>query len=156
MISPSATITGAAITGLTSPTYTWTADNPPDSNRKAWVVTAVGGTQTGVIVHKNEMPFKVTAGRPKAVKVPGARSITTGQFLQGGKNEYSFVFVKGANITGSATNPQYDNIVARLSVSVPATIGNDSIQLDALFSFMGGFITNTLQGLRDTSANSVL
>lgn len=156
MISPSSPITGSAITGLTSPTYTLTVDNPPNSNAKAYVITSLGGTQTGVVAHSNMMPFRAVVKRPARVKIPGQRSMTTGMYLTGGKNEYSYTFVKGANITGSASNPQYDNIVAKLTIAVPAAIGNDSAQLDALFSFMGGFIANTLQGLRDTTGNSVL
>lgn len=156
MINPSSPITGSAITGLTSPTYTIIEDNPPDTNSKAWVVTALGGTQAGVSVHKNEMPFKVIAKRAARIKTPGARSATTGMYLQGGKNEYSFKFIKGSNVLAAFGGAQYDNILGEVKLSIPAAIGNDSAQLDALFSFMGGFINATLQGLRDTTGNSVL
>lgn len=155
-ISPSSPITGSAITGLTSPTYTLTADNPPDSNSKAWVITALGGTQTGVSVHKNEMPFRIVVRRPKQVKIPGARNLTNGQYVKSGKNNYEFLIVKGANVLDAFSSAQYENILARLTVSVPAAIGNDSEQLLAMMSLLGGFTTNILQGLTDTCQNSVL
>jgi len=37
----SSPVTGAAQTGLTSPTYTVTADTPPDANAKQYAVTAL-------------------------------------------------------------------------------------------------------------------
>lgn len=155
-ISPSSPLTGSAITGLTSPTYTLTSDTPPDVNSKAWVVTALGGTQTGVIVHKNEMPFRIIAKRPKTVKVPGARNSVTGQFIQTGKNEYSIVVVKGVNVLNGMSNAQYETIVARVTLAVPAAVGNDESQLSALASCLGGLIANQIQGIKDTSLNSVL
>lgn len=155
-ISPSSPLTGSALTGLTSPTYTLTSDTPPDVNSKAWVVTALGGTQTGVNSHKNELPFRIIARRPKAVKVPGARNSVTGQFVQGGKNEYTFTFVKGVNVLNGLSNAQYDTIVAKVSLAVPAAVGNDEIQLTALASLLGGFIANQIQGIKDTCINSVL
>jgi hypothetical protein len=155
-ISPSSPLTGSAITGLTTPTYTLTSDTPPDVNAKAWVVTALGGTQTGVSVHKNEMPFRVIVRRPKVVKTPSARNTVTGQYVNAGKNEYSITIVKGVNILNGMSNTQYENIVAKLTLAVPIAMGNDEVQLSALASFLGGFITNQIQGIKDTSLNSVL
>lgn len=155
MINPSATITGSAITGLTTPTYTLTLDSS-DVNSKTWAVTGLGGTQTGVSVHKNEMPFKASVRRPARIKTPGARNGVTGAYLQGGKNEYHYKFIKGANVLAAFGGAQYDNILGDIRISVPAAIGNDPAQLDAFFSFIGGFIANTLQGARDTAGNSVL
>jgi hypothetical protein len=139
MINPSSPITGSAITGLTSPTYTLTADNPPDSNSKAYVVTSLGGTQTGVVAHSNMMPMRVVAKRPARVKIPGQRSMTTGMYLTGGKNEYSYTFVKGANITGSSSNPQYDNIVASsqsLSLLPSETMSRNWMRCSALWEVL--------------------
>jgi len=155
-ISPTSPLTGSAITGLTSPTYTLTADTPPDVNAKAYVVTALGGTQTNVITHKNEMPFRIIARRPKVVKTPGARNSVTGQFNQPGKNEYQFTIVKGANVLNGFSNAQYDTIVAKLTVAVPAAISNDLPQLYAAMSALGGFVANQIQGISDTAQNSVL
>lgn len=155
-ISPSSPLTGSAITGLTSPTYTLTSDTPPDVNAKAWVVTALGGTQTGVSVHKNEMPFRIIVRRPKVVKTPSARNSVTGQYVNSGKNEYTFTFVKGVNVLNGMSNTQYETIVAKLTLAVPAAVGNDESQLSALASCLGGFVANQIQGIKDTSLNSVL
>jgi hypothetical protein len=54
------------------------------------------------------------------------------------------------------SNTQYENIVAKLTLAVPIAMGNDEVQLSALASFLGGFITNQIQGIKDTSLNSVL
>lgn len=50
-ISLTTPVTGAAQTGLTSPTYTHVVDTPPNAYTKQYAVTALGGTQTGVDVH---------------------------------------------------------------------------------------------------------
>lgn len=66
--APSSPVTGGAQTGLTSPTYTIVADTPPDVNAKQYVVTALGGTQTGVNISSVAAPFTVSMFRPKVFK----------------------------------------------------------------------------------------
>ena len=60
-ISLTSPITGAAVTGLTSPTYTVAVDTPPNTWSKQWAVTALGGTQTGVDTSSSaSRPFTLT------------------------------------------------------------------------------------------------
>lgn len=40
--APSSPVTGAAVTGLTSPTYSLTTDVAPSLNGKQYAITAVG------------------------------------------------------------------------------------------------------------------
>lgn len=57
--SPSSPVTGGTQTGLTSPTYTLTADIAPSALGKQHAVTALGGTQTGVRTSSAADPFTV-------------------------------------------------------------------------------------------------
>lgn len=62
-------ITGTAVTGLTSPTYTVTADTPPNPYSKQFAVTAIGGTQTGVDTGtQTTRPWTITFSRPANVR----------------------------------------------------------------------------------------
>lgn len=66
--NPASPVTGGAQTGLTAPTYTLTADTPPDVNAKQWAVSALGGTQAGVSAHSASSPFTLSMFRPKVLK----------------------------------------------------------------------------------------
>ncbi len=66
--APTSPITGSTQTGLTSPTYTIAADSNPDTNGKQYYVSALGGTQTGVLAHSVASPFTLAMFRPKALK----------------------------------------------------------------------------------------
>jgi len=155
-ISVPTTVTGSAITGLTTPGFTVAPDQASDGNTKAYVVTALTGTQTGAAPHKNEMPFRILFRRPKKVKIPGARNGVTGQYVATGKNEYEMLVVKGMNSLNGLSGYQYQNILMRLTVSVPAALAADVVQLQSAFSFLGGVLTSQLQGLCDTTQNSVM
>jgi len=156
MFSPSSPLTGLAITGLTSPTYTLTVDTSPDVNSKQWAVTALGGTQVGASAHTPEKPFTMTIRRPKTLKVPGARNGTTGQFVQTGNNEYTVILRKGVNILNGYSNVQNLVSMARITFVVPVGTGNDIAELKALMSCLGGLVSNQGQGIMDTLTNGVL
>lgn len=65
-------VTGMAITGLTSPTYSIDVDTAPTSNGKQWYVSALGGTQAGVSANSIGFPFTVSLFRPAAIKLYNA------------------------------------------------------------------------------------
>lgn len=65
-------LTGAAQTGLTSPTFTLLDDTAPSSNGKQMYVSAVGGTQIGVEENSISRPFTLTMFKPANIKVPTA------------------------------------------------------------------------------------
>lgn len=71
-ISLSSPVTGATVTGLTSPTYTVAADQPPNAFSKQWAVTALGGTQTSVDASSASRPFTFTFSRPSNVRILAA------------------------------------------------------------------------------------
>jgi hypothetical protein len=153
-LSPSSPLTGAAITGLTNPTYTLTVDTPPDINAKQWAVTALGGTQTDVVAHSPDRPFTVTVKRPKVLKLQGSPNPITGVVPKSGMNEYAIIIRKGVStdLNGAAAVAVAD---VRVRIPVGSTV-NDSKNLLALFSALGGFIANQVQGLSDTTSTGIL
>lgn len=77
-ISIPGSLTGAAQTGFTTPGYTLTVDNAPDTNAKQSAVTALTGTQAGVTVHSVSSPFLISAWKPKTLAVLGKPNPVTG------------------------------------------------------------------------------
>lgn len=75
--SPTSPVTGAAVSGLTSPTYTLTTDVAPTINGKQYAITQVGGTQTGVDVNSVSKPFTLSWFRPATLRtLPQANPVT--------------------------------------------------------------------------------
>lgn len=147
-------VTGAAQTGLTTPTYTLTADIAPSPNGRQYAVTALGGTQTGVDVHSVSKPFTVTIFRPQQLKVLPTANPVTGVIKSIPKNTYKVVVRKGmvpaANqsaIVGGCT----------LSIDVPA--GCDTYEPEdvrAMLSLMIGVLSQVSAGLGDTTVSGLL
>lgn len=146
-LSPGSPVTGAAITGFTSPTYTITADAAPAATAKQWAVTSLGGTQSGVNTHSVSSPFTFTSFKPASVKIVGAVDPKTGQLAKSGKNTYSWIFRKGmVPLAGQA--PQI--AVVRISADIPA--GCDlaaPAEIKALFSFLAGIVWANVQAYVD-------
>lgn len=115
--SPPSPLTGAAVTGLTSPTYTHAADSAPDNNSIQRYVTAIGGTQAGVDVHSVSRPFTFTGRKPKVLRVLSVVNPVTGLLAQVPVNRYTMLVRKGLlplagqmSVVGSA----------RLELDIPA------------------------------------
>ncbi len=93
--APTTPITGATQTGLTSPTYTIAADANPDTNGKQYYVSALGGTQTGVLAHSVAAPFTLAMFRPKALKSLSPVNPVTGVLRNVPMNTYKVNTRKG-------------------------------------------------------------
>ncbi len=93
--APTTPITGATQTGLTSPTYTIAADANPDTNGKQYYVSALGGTQTGVLAHSVAAPFTLSMFRPKALKALAPVNPVTGVLRAIPMNTYKVITRKG-------------------------------------------------------------
>lgn len=98
------------ITGLTNPTYTLTEVNAPVPNAQRLIVSALGGTQTGVEVHTANNPFMVTLYQPTSYQTQGdvnaqgvPRSIP--------RNNYSVVVNKGVEVYPDITRTNTIKIV---------------------------------------------
>lgn len=152
------TVTGAACTGLTSPTYTMTQQSA-GATEKVYFVSAVGGTQNGVAVHSNELPFKFYSRVPARFKIPGARSQSTGMYVgpgAGRKNEIVLGMVKGVNLLDGLSGYQYDTINGQLNIRLPAAVGNDPEQIAAFLSAFAGILWANASGIYDMTRNGVL
>ncbi len=95
-------ITGADMPSLTTPTYTLSADQALESNQKAYVVSALGGTQTSVDTHSIENPFQLVASRPKTLKLPSAAILAAeGYVSNAASNEFKFITRKSVDINAT-------------------------------------------------------
>lgn len=146
-------ITGATVAGLTTPTYTLTADTSADDNARQSVVTALGGTQTGVTVHSVSSPFSVTVRRPKSLRTLGKANLN-GYISNVGRNTYTVLFRKGVT---PLTGQPYQIAIVRQDYEIPAGCEvNDIANLKGLMSFVGGFVSTNADGMVTTFTNAVL
>lgn len=146
-------VTGAPVSGLTTPTYTLTADSAVDQSARQSVVTALGGTQTGVNLHSVSSPFTVTVTRPRGLRTLGKPNLN-GLISNVGVNTYRRIIRKGV-VPFAGQPPRI--AVSRNEYEVPA--GSelaDVVNLKAMISFAGGFDYTNADGLVATFANAVL
>lgn len=98
MFNPTSPVTGqTGVTGLTNPTFTLVEGTAPVSNAREFIVTALGGTQTGVETHTQANPFVITAYKPSLYKTLGDLN-AAGNPSSYPKNTYSFVTKKGVEV----------------------------------------------------------
>lgn len=151
--SPASPLTGAAIVGLTSPTYTFVADVAPSVNAKQYAVTALGGTQTNVVAHSPDVPFTFAFSRPKVLKSLGTKNPITGMYPSIPMNEYRGLIRKAMPVQAG----QYG--IARFGYffTVPAgAVSYEPNNLRALFSLAAALISNQAQGMETTGETGVL
>lgn len=147
-------ITGAAQTGFTAPTYTHVADQAPDVNGKQVAVTALGGTQAGVVVHSVAAPFTITQFRPKVPKVLSKPNPVTGLLPSVPMNTYKTITRKG--VLPLAGQPY---AVARMTTVMEVPAGSDAADpanLRAMLSAHIGALSQQSSGLGDTAVSGVL
>lgn len=124
------------MTGLTSPTYTLTPDQPPDTNAKQFFVSALGGTQTGVTTHSTSSPFLVTQMKPKVPRVLGTPNPSTGVIPNIPYNKWKTKFTKGVI---PALNQAALPAMVEVIISIPAGAELfDAPNVRALISFANG------------------
>lgn len=153
-ISIPASVTGGAQTGFTAPTYTMTADTPPDMNAKQSVVTAIGGTQAGVTVHSVSSPFLASVWRPKVFRILGKPNPVTGLISNVPKNAYKVVTMKGVT---PAVNQPHDKLIIGTSLDIPAGADTyDVANVRAAIALHIGLLWQISAGLGDTTVNGVL
>lgn len=152
--APSGAITGATVTGLTSPTYTVAADVGPSPLTKQFVVTALGGTQTDVSVHSVASPFLISFTRPSAFKPLSIVNPTTGRLQSVPRNVWKMVVLKGATpLAGQASA----TIIARMEFAIPAGVDSaDPNEVRALMSFLAGILSNQASGIAASFIDGVI
>jgi hypothetical protein len=153
-VNISSPITGAAQTGLTSPTYTHVADIAPDSNGRQVAVTALGGTQTGVNVHSVAAPFTINFVRPKVLKTLGKANPVTGVVNNVPRNVYKLISRKG--VLPLAGQP-FQNMQITTVIEVPAGSDlADPANVRAALSAHFGAIAQVSAGIGDTAVSGIV
>jgi hypothetical protein len=147
-------ITGGPQTNFTSPTYTLTVDTPPNANSKQWVVTALGGTQAGVLTHTVAAPFSITMFRPQNPQVLSPVSPVTGVLTKVPTNTYKVVSRKGVlPLAGQS----YKNMLVTTVIEVPAGADTaDPANVRACLSAHFGAVWQQSGGVGDTTVQGVL
>jgi hypothetical protein len=149
--SPDSSITGAAQTGFTDPTYTVVDDTPPAINAKQKTVTALGGTQTGVSASSVSRPFTMTFYKPNAKALPPANALT-GLRATPPNNQWRIVFRKG----GEAAAGVPVTAIARITIDVPAGMETyNPAEVRGLLSFMIGALLEEAPDLGDSLVTGV-
>jgi len=153
-VSLSTPVTGAAQTGLTSPTYTLVTDVSPLPQGKQWVVSALGGTQAGVTTHSVSSPFTLNVTRPTQLRTLGAPNPITGVISNVPMNKYTLLVRKGVTIlSGQAIQ------IGTIRVEISAPAGSDTADtpnLRAMCSAAIGALDQVSSGFGDTLVSGVL
>lgn len=146
--SLSSPVTGGAQTGLTSPTYTVALGQAPDVNGKQYVVTALGGTQTGVTTHSTSSPFTITGFVPKVPKSLGVPNPATGIIPNIPNNTFKVIVRKGTTpASGQAVRP----LVYTCEFPIPAgSDANDAANVRAGLSLLIGALDQISAAWGDT------
>lgn len=150
----SSPVTGAAVTGLTSPTYTTVADIAPTPLGKQYVVTSLGGTQTDVSTHSVASPFLVSLTRPATFKPLSLVNPSTGRLTSVPRNLWKMIYMKGATpLSGQAPVP----CMARIEFLIPAGVDTaDPNEIRAFMSFIGGSFYSGASGIASAFIDGVL
>lgn len=153
-IPNSGAVTGAPQTNLTTPTYTMVADTPPGVNGKQGVISALGGTQTGVTVHSVSDPFTFSGFKPPQLKVLSVQSAVTGIATKVPVNRYKFIARKGAI---PLVNNPYKVALCKLEIDVPA--GTDSYspaEIRAMLSMFIGYLWQNSAAIGDSVVSGTI
>lgn len=152
-ISLSSPVTGQAQTGLTAPTYTVVSDTPPAVNMKQWVVTALGGTQTGVQVHSIGNPFTISCWKPVIYKFLAAVG-ASGLLKSIPRNVHKVTTRKGLIPLAGQTI-----VVGMVQTTIDLPAGSDAadpLSVRAMLSAHFGAIVQQSAGIGDTTVTGVL
>jgi len=147
MFAPTSPVTGAPITGFTSPTYTLGADTAPDVNGKAYAVTALGGTQSGVLISSTSNPFTLLFTRPKVIRHLGPVN-ANGILSSVPRNVFTLSVKKG--VTPLSGQP-VAMALAKVEFSTPAGADlADKPNLLAMISLLAGVLWEQSNEIADS------
>lgn len=152
--APSSPVTGAAVAGLTTPTYTLVADVAPNINGKQYAISALGGTQTGVDVNSVSKPFTLSFFRPAVLRTLPQANPLTGVIKNVPMNTYKLITRKGAS---PAANQ--NAMVARVTTIIEIPAGVDTYEpeeIRAMLSSHFGAGWAQASGIADTCVSGVL
>ncbi len=152
--SPTSPVTGGTSTVLTSPTYTIVQDTAPASNAKQYYVSALGGTQSGVLAHSVAAPFTGTMFRPTRLATLAPVNPVTGVLRSVPSNVYTVVTRKGVlPLAGQS----YKVFPIRTVLDVPAGADvADPLSLAAAISFHIGLLAQLADEIRKTALTGTI
>lgn len=147
--TPASPVTGAAITGLTTPTYTLATDTAPSALSKQYSVSGGGGTQPGVTYHSISSPFTATFFRPANYKQLGTPRPGTGVIAQFPVNRHELLIRKGIAV---AANQPLQLASIRTILTLPAGSDvYDQVNWKAALSLAIGLLWANGSSLCDTT-----
>lgn len=149
MFSPDTSITGATQSAFTTPTYTLAEDNlRPEPNTRQFVVTALGGTQTGVRAHTAGDPFSTLVRKGPYKPTPTPNPVT-GAYGQIPLNRVELLTRKGMKIDAAGTI-RVGNL--RVILELPAgSESNDAVNIKALICYAFGLLNEESQDYADSA-----
>jgi hypothetical protein len=151
--TPTSPVTGAAVSGLTSPTYTLTADTAPSANGKQYAVTTLGGTQTGARTHSISSPFTMTFFKDPAPKQLPALN-ANGQLGSVPMVKHRLVLRQGQLPLAAQA---YKTAVCRVEWDQPAGADvADVVQQKAFVSILGGTLYANANEIYNTLSTGVM
>lgn len=151
---PSSPVAGSAQTGFTSPTYTLTADIAPSPNGKQYAVTAVGGTQAGVVAHSVSKPFTITMFKPAQLRTLPQANPVTGVIKNIPFNVYKIITRKGAEPSANQTA-----LVCRVTTTIEVLAGVDTYEPEEVLAMLSchvGVLNEQSAGIGNTVVTGIL
>jgi hypothetical protein len=146
-------VTGTSQTGLTSPTYTPTADTAPDTNGKQYAITTLGGTQTGVLAHSVASPFTVAFWRPRVARMVGRLNVA-GWLANNPVNQYKVITRKGViPLAGQAAEVMIVETIIRVPAGAEVA---DNLSVRAALSCHFGALSQQSSGIGDVVRDCIL
>lgn len=153
--TPTSPVTGAAQTGLTSPTYTLTQDVAPSIDGKQWAVTAIGGTQTGVAAHSMAAPFTMTVTRVKNVRsVPQVNSSTGVLTNTNVPLNVSKFLIRKATVPVVGQAPAVSSVMVEIRTAAGADTA-DPLAIKAMLSLAIGALQQQSANLGDSVITNI-
>jgi len=152
--APSTPLTGAAVTGLTSPTYTLTTDVAPNINGKQYAISALGGTQTGVETNTVSKPFSISFFRPQVLRALPQANPVTGVIKNVPMNTYKLITRKGV-LPAASQNA----MTARITTVIEVPAGSDTYEpedLKAMISAHFGVGWAQASGIAETVTTGII
>jgi hypothetical protein len=151
--SPDTSITGAAVTGFTTPVYNQVSDLAPAQNARQMTVTSLGGTQGQASANSAGEPFTATFYKPTILKSVPAGNPVTGLRGQIPTNQYKLIVRKGGECAAGVPG----SVIFRLTADVSAGMETyDPDNVRAAVSYFVGLLTEESSDLADTLITGVV
>lgn len=150
--APTTPVTGLAQTGLTTPTYTLTADTAPDLSGRQHAITAIGGTQPSVNIHSSSTPFTLTFERPKTLRLPAYDRVLG--VINAGRNVYKLRTRKSVLL--NVNSNERGVAIIETTISLPVGSDQDGINVRAAMSLHYGALSQMSSSLGDIALTNIL